>query len=167
VTPFLPTLSDLCSRLAGVEALVLVDSAVRNRLIDRDSLTRSDSVVLRSLGPLAEPAESPMETRLRWLLLKAGLPRPEVQTKLLDSRGRFVGRADLYYPDSRLVIEFDGANHRDRLVEDNRRQNLLMNAGYSVLRFTASDYYNRPDRIVAQVSAAAAVSARRPAAAPR
>jgi very-short-patch-repair endonuclease len=166
VTPLLPTLSDLCSRVTGVEALVLIDSAIRKKLTDRDSLTGSGSVILRLLGPLAEPAESPMETRLRWLLIKAGLPRPEVQARLY-SQGRFVGRADLYYPDSRLVIEFDGANHRDRLVEDNRRQNLLMNAGYAVLRFTASDVYNRPDKIVAQVSAAAAVSARRPAAAPR
>jgi very-short-patch-repair endonuclease len=105
-----------------------------------------------------------METRLRWLLLKAGLPRPEVQRSLHDSQGRFIGRADLYYDSSRLVVEFDGGNHRDRLVEDNRRQNKLMNGGYTVLRFTASDVFNRPDAVVAQVSAAAAASARRPAA---
>jgi very-short-patch-repair endonuclease len=61
-------------------------------------------------------------------------------------------------------VEFDGGNHRDRLVEDNRRQNKLMNGGYTVLRFTASDVFNRPDAVVAQVSAAAAASARRPAA---
>jgi very-short-patch-repair endonuclease len=78
-----------------------------------------------------------------------------------------VGRADLYYPEARLVIEYDGANHRDRLVEDNRRQNMLIGGGYSVLRFTASDIYNRPDTVVAQVSAAVGASARRPAAARR
>jgi len=108
-----------------------------------------------------------METRLRWLLLSAGFPRPEVQANLSDAKGRFVGRADLYYSDRRLIIEFDGGNHRERLVDDNRRQNLLVNAGYTVLRFTSADIYNRPHQVVAQVSAAAAVSARRPAAAPR
>jgi very-short-patch-repair endonuclease len=58
------------------------------------------------------------------------------------------GRADLYYPAARLVIEYsDGVNHRDRLVEDNRRQNLLMDAGFRLLRFSAADIYQRPDSI--------------------
>ena len=74
-----------------------------------------------------------METRLRWMLIEAGLPRPIVQARLS------FGRADLYYPDARPVIEYDGQNHRDRLVEDNRRQNRLLEAGYRLLRFTASD----------------------------
>jgi very-short-patch-repair endonuclease len=164
VTSVLRTLSELCPRLKGVEALALMDAALRLKLTDRPALIHAQSVCVRLLGPLAEPAESRMETRLRWLLLKAGLPRPEVQRSLHDSQGRFIGRADLYYDSSRLVVEFDGGNHRDRLVEDNRRQNKLMNGGYTVLRFTASDVFNRPDAVVAQVSAAAAASARRPAA---
>ena len=157
------TLADLCPRLTGVEGLALLDSALRCRLIDRSELLRSHSVSVRSLAPLAEPAESPMETRLRWLLMRAGLPRPQVQAPIPEARAR----ADLYYPDARLVIEYDGGNHRDRLVEDNRRQNALVNAGYTVLRFTASDIYNRPDVVVAQVSAAVAASSTRPAAARR
>jgi Protein of unknown function (DUF559) len=164
-TSALRTLCDLCPRMEGVEALALIDAALRLRLVDKTRLSQASSPCLRSLGLLAEPAESRMETRLRWLLLKAGLPRPEVQKGLHDSQGRFVGRADLYYPEARLVIEYDGANHRDRLVEDDRRQNLLLNAGYTMLRFTASDIYNRPDTVVAQVSAAAGASAIRPAAA--
>jgi very-short-patch-repair endonuclease len=53
-----------------------------------------------------------------------------------------------------LVVEFDGANHRDRLVEDNRRQNLIINAGFRLLRFTAADIRGRPEVVVAQVRAA-------------
>ena len=94
-----------------------------------------------------------METRLRWHILQAGLPRPQVQTELRDPDGRFVGRADLHYPAGKLVIEYDGGYHRDRLVEDNRRQNGLINAGYRVLRFTAAD---RPDVVAAQVREALA-----------
>ena len=86
-----------------------------------------------------------METRLRWLLLRAGLPTPEVQTDLRDADGRLICRADLYYPAARLVVEYDGANHRERLVEDNRRQNLLMDAGYALLRFTAADINRQPE----------------------
>ena len=95
-----------------------------------------------------------METRLRWLLLSAGLSAPEVQTDLYSSTYEFVGRADLYYPSAHLVIEFDGGNHRDRLVSDDRRQNLLVSAGYRVLRFTGADLRGRPAAVVAQVRGA-------------
>ena len=133
------TFRDLRRRLAPVEVLVLADQALRLRLGRFDGL--------------AEPAESPMETRLRWTLLQAGLPRPQVQTELRDSDGRFLGRADLYYPQARLLIEYDGTNHRERLVEDNRRQNSLVNAGFHLLRFTAGD---RPELITALVRRALA-----------
>jgi very-short-patch-repair endonuclease len=63
---------------------------------------------------------------------------------------------DLYYPKARLVLEYDGGNHRERLVDDDRRQNLLANAGYRLLRFTAADVYQHPDVTVAQVQAALA-----------
>jgi very-short-patch-repair endonuclease len=153
------TLFDLCLRLPAVEALVAIDAAVRARLTDKKSLGRYAELAkgragarrLRSLAAFAEPAESPMETRLRWLLLQAGLPLPEVQSDLRDGEGRFVGRADLYYPTSRLAIEYDGSNHRERLVEDNRRQNLLINAGFRMLRFTGADIKNQPDLVAAQV----------------
>jgi Protein of unknown function (DUF559) len=131
------TLHDLRRQLPPVEFLVLADAALRLHLGVFDDL--------------AAPAESPMETRLRWLLLHAGLPRPHVQAALHDSHGRFVGRADIYYPEARLVIEYDGVNHRDRLADDDRRQNLLVNAGYRMLRFTAGDVHQRPELIEAQV----------------
>ena len=149
------TLADLCSRLSDVEALVAMDSAVRLRLVDRAALCRAGTRRMRKLADLAEPAGSPMETRLRWLLLQAGLPRPEVQKDLHDATGRFVGRADIYFPSGRLDVEYDGGNHRERLVEDNRRQNLIANAGFRLLRFTAPDVYGRPEAVQAQVRAAA------------
>lgn len=80
-----------------------------------------------------------MESRLRMQLVKAKLPLPSVQADLHDPSGNFIGRADLYYPDCRLVIEYDGENHKDRLAPDARRHNALINAGYHVLRFTAAD----------------------------
>jgi very-short-patch-repair endonuclease len=50
-----------------------------------------------------------------------------------------------------LAIEYDGGNHRDRLVEDHRRQNGLINAGLRLLRFTAADVYGNPDLVAMQV----------------
>jgi very-short-patch-repair endonuclease len=107
---------------------------------------------LRRVVELAEPkAESAMETRLRMLLVLGGLPRPEVQASIHDDEGRFLGRPDLLYRDRRLAIEFDGGNHRDRMVDDNRRQNRIIGAGYRLLRFTAADVYRTPDSVVMQV----------------
>jgi len=156
------TLIDVCLRLPAVEALVAIDMAVAASLTDPAGLVRyaeasngrAGARRLRSLAALAAPAESPMETRLRWLLIQAGLPHPEVQTDLHDCKEQFVGRADLYYRSSRLVLEYDGGNHRERLVEDDRRQNLLVNAGFRLLRFTAADIHRQPDVVVAQVRAA-------------
>ena len=159
VTSLNRTLLDLCLIEPGGEALVALDMALYSRRTTRRALRtyclsvagRPGAKRLRRLVELAEPAESPMETRLRWLLLRAKLPRPEVQANLYDDSAEFVGRADLYYPKAKLVVEYDGANHRERLVSDDRRQNLLINAGYRVLRFTAADLASRPDVVVAQV----------------
>ena len=92
-----------------------------------------------------------METRLRMLLVLAGLPCPEVQVSIRDDEGRFLGRPDLLYRLQRLAIEYDGGNHRDRMVDDNRRQNGLIGAGFRLLRFTAADVYGTPDIVAMQV----------------
>jgi hypothetical protein len=145
------TLRDLCLRWPAVEVLVAIDEAVSKKLVHVSAFRGRK---LRSLAALAAPAESPMETRLRWLLIQRGLPRPEVQVNLGDDSNGILGRADLYYRSARLVVEYDGTNHRDRLVEDNRRQNRLLSAGYQLLRFTASDIYNEPAGVAALVRGA-------------
>lgn len=156
------TLFDMCAHESPVEALVAIDMAIQRGFTDSIALTRyaaessgrAGAARLRFLASLGEPAESPMETRLRWLLIQAGLPRPQVQVDVRDSTGRFLGRADLFYRSASLIIEFDGGNHRERLVADDRRQNLLMNAGYRLLRFTGADVFGRAEVVVAQVRGA-------------
>jgi very-short-patch-repair endonuclease len=133
-----------------------MDMALARGLTKKTALGRVDVRKLRFLASFSAPAESPMETRLRWLLIQRGLPRPEVQVDLRDNKNRFVGRADLYYPSARLIVEYDGSNHRDRLVEDNRRQNLLLNAGFQLLRFTAADVRDRQDVVESLVRGALA-----------
>jgi very-short-patch-repair endonuclease len=154
------TVIDLGRQPSLVDAVVSVDMALHQRLVDLQVLRaflvahpRGKGVGrLRRVLDLAEPAaESAMETRLRLLLVLAGLPRPKAQVSLHDDRGRFLGRPDLYYPDQRLGLEYDGSTHRDSLIQDNRRQNRLLTAGYRLLRFTAADVRHNPDGIVQQV----------------
>lgn len=162
-TSALRTAVDLGGRLPLVEAVVATDMALHQRLVHIDALRRYVAAHARRKGigqlrriiELADPgAESAMETRLRLLIVLAGLPRPETQVALHDDRGHFLGRPDLYYRARRLCLEFDGGVHRDRLVEDNRRQNRLLNAGFRLLRFTAYDVLQTPDEVVTQVRAA-------------
>lgn len=159
----LRTAVDLGSSLPLGEAVVAIDMSLHRRLITIDALHqyvashvgRKGVGQLRRVIELADPAaESAMETRLRLLLVLAGLPRPETQVRLYDERGRFLGRPDLCYRTQRLCLEYDGAGHRERLVDDNRRQNGLVNAGFRLLRFTASDVLQAPDAVVSQVRAA-------------
>jgi len=160
VTTVLRTLCDLSSRLSVTEAVTVVDMALHAGLVSVDDLkglcarrTHSFGAArLRRVVGFAEPAaESPMESRLRMVLLLGGLPRPLAQAPLHDSRGRFLGRPDLYYPSHRLGLEYDGGTHRTSLVEDNRRQNRLLTAGIRLLRFTAGDVFQNPDSIRTQV----------------
>lgn len=161
----LRTISDLGGSLPLVEAVVVADMALQHRLLDEATLRahaaarvqhRGSARLQRVVVLVDRGAESAMETRLRMLLVLAGLPRPQTQAALHDGGGRFLARADLYYPARRLALEYDGRTHRDSLAEDDRRQNRLLSAGYRLLRFTATDVLRTPDALVAQVRAALA-----------
>ena len=161
-TSILRTLGDVCGRLSLIEAVVFADIALHARLVSLDQLRswahshagRAGIQNLRRAIGLVEPAaESPMESRLRMLLILGGLPRPKAQVSIHDRTGQFVGRPDLYYESCRLGIEYDGTGHRASLVEDNRRQNRLLGAGVRLLRFTAPDVLSNPDWVVGQVRA--------------
>jgi very-short-patch-repair endonuclease len=153
------TAVDLGGRRVVMEGVVAVDLFLHAELVSmtelRDYVADHSGAKgiarLRRVLDLAEPkAESAMESRLRVQLVMARLPRPEVQVSVKDERGRFLGRPDLLYPRQRLAIEYDGGHHRDRMVEDNRRQNGLVGAGYRLLRFTAADVYGASETVVMQ-----------------
>ncbi len=168
----LRTLSEISRNLTLVEAVVVADLALHARLIRRSDLSKwiDQRAGLKGVGAIrrvlefAEAgAESPMETRLRMLLVLNGLPRPEVQVTIRDEAGSVVGRPDLYYREHRLGLEYDGETHRASLVEDNRRQNRLLLADVRLLRFTGSDVLRRADSVVIQVRNALAKGRPKPA----
>ena len=114
---------------------------------------RTARAVLAVAHPLAG---SPMESVLRWLIHEAGLPAPVLQHVVKDGDGRFLGQVDLAWPDRRVLVEFDGNVHRERrvFVDDLRRQNGLVLAGWTVLRFTSADVLGRPEQVMAAIRAA-------------
>ena len=103
----------------------------------RSALTR----LLRERSGDYSPTHSVLETRLRQLLKRNGLPLPAQQHTIRRQRGGFA-RVDFIYPEHRLVIEVDGfAWHGSRQTwhHDLQRQNDLVAAGSKVLRYTWRD----------------------------
>jgi very-short-patch-repair endonuclease len=164
VTSAVRTAFDTARALDHVEEVIVVDNMLGRRVVRLSDVVayteahRGWPGVGRALHVFrcAEArTESPMETRLRLVIVAGGLPRPVAQYEVRDAAGRFVARVDLAYPQWRIAIEYDGDYHRDRDAyrDDQRRANALRVAGWTVLRFTAADVWRRPDQIVAEIRA--------------
>jgi very-short-patch-repair endonuclease len=64
---------------------------------------------------------------------------------------------DLAFPACQVAVEVDGwAWHQDRRAfqYDRQRQNSIVLAGWTLLRFTWHDLTQRPDSVVAEIRAA-------------
>jgi len=95
-----------------------------------------------------------MESRLRMLLVLAGLPEPEVNHKLRDAYGHVTRRFDLSYPRVRLIVEYDGRQHvevRENWVSDLDRREELDDDEWRILVVTSEGIYRRPEVTVARV----------------
>ncbi len=92
-------------------------------------------------------AASPKESRLRLLLVDAGLPKPTTQIPVHDG-WRLVGVLDMGWEDCMVAVEYDGDQHRtDRrqFVKDIDRLAKFTDLGWVVIRVVAE---HRPDEIV-------------------
>ena len=59
--------------------------------------------------------------------------------------------ADFACVEARLVIELDGGQHADRVVEDQARSARLVVNGYRVLRFWNDDVLKRTEDVLAEI----------------
>lgn len=85
--------------------------------------------------------DSPRETLTRLTLIRAGLPEPQVNFEIRDAIGRFVAFGDLAYPDYKVLVEYDGAQHREDEIEYNRdvnRLNDIMQLEWLIVRVNKS-----------------------------
>ena len=114
--------------------------------------TRRLRAVILSGAHRQEVTDTDMELLVLGLLRDAALPEPELHHQVRVGR-RFVAEVDLAYPDQRIAIECDGDVHlRSEVRErDLPRQNDLVLAGWTVLRFSWERSRARPDAIVREV----------------
>jgi hypothetical protein len=111
----------------------------------------------RALRDAREGAESPEETRLRLVIIRNGLPEPELNWDLRDAGGRLIARLDLAYPSLRVGVEYDGRVHADDLRQfeaDADRWNAIARAGWMHVRILRHHMRGRPPRAVEMVRVA-------------
>jgi very-short-patch-repair endonuclease len=99
-------------------------------------------------------AESPKETWLRLLVIRAGFPRPRTQIPVLSPDGRRWYYLDMGWQDIMLALEYDGDHHRtsrERFAYEIERAEDLNELGWTVVRAAAR---HRPAAVLRRVERA-------------
>jgi hypothetical protein len=103
-------------------------------------------------GEVRVGAWSRPETLLRLLIVRAGLPEPELNVPvLLDERRQVY--PDIAWPEYRIAIEYDGRQHdgETQRAADGDRHERLVDAGWIVVRVRATDLFDQPSAVVARL----------------
>lgn len=156
------TFIDCAGSLSLVDLVVLGDALVKKFGITPAALRyacRASTDYYAGLARIAadyvrEGVDSPMETRLRMLIVLAGLPEPEVNVVVRHEDGTWRRRYDLCYRGIRLIIEYEGRQHADdarQWVSDIERREEFDDEGYRVLLVTASGIYKEPGRTLQRI----------------
>jgi hypothetical protein len=106
-------------------------------------------------------AESPQETRLRLLLIRAGLPRPVTQIPVRNDRGKVVRRIDMGWPQWMVGAEYDGEQHftdPDDYGKDIVRLEFLAERGWTIVRVSSRQLSYERRAIVSRVRKALAAA---------
>lgn len=160
------SLVDLVGRQPSEEGLVSIDAALRSQATQLDEIAaylREHPHVLdaRRIGRLLAMADgasrSCPETRLRWIwIVEAGLPRPLANPEVEDQHGQLLGLPDLFDPDSAMVGESDGSQHRELYAHtsDNAREEGFERHNLFVVRATIVDLFSRRQQLVHRLKAA-------------
>ncbi|HEU4807453.1 MAG TPA: hypothetical protein VFT01_04265 [Homoserinimonas sp.] len=114
---------------------------------------------LRAALPyIRSKTDSPAESRMRLILIAAGLPEPVIGHTVYDKDGFFVGTPDLAYVGERIALDYEGEVHnRDARVfgEDIERREQFQDAGWRHIR-VVKGHLAKPHRLVDRVSFALA-----------
>jgi len=115
---------------------------------------RGKRTAARALELLRPGAESRPETLLRLLLVDDGLPEPELNVALYGDDGQFLARVDILFRSFRVVVEYDGDQHRTdqrQFDRDMGRLDDLAAHGWRVVRVGARSLFRDPQDAVNRV----------------
>lgn len=156
------TFCDLADHLSLVDLVVLGDSMVHRGSLELDALRDAvDEMVIgartlarRGAEMVRAGVESPMESRVRLMMVLAGLPEPVVNQSIGGVDGRVRYRLDLSYPELRFAIEYDGRQHAEDAAQwghDIKRREWLNDHGWRLLVLRAADVYDTPWQAVRRI----------------
>jgi len=100
--------------------------------------------------------DSLYETKVRLLLVRAGLPEPVVNLEVFCPKVGRLFHVDLGYEREKIAIEYDGAVHvgnRAQMEIDANRRRLLQDEGWLIITVT-SEQLNHPQDIIGSVETA-------------
>jgi very-short-patch-repair endonuclease len=126
---------------------------LENRLVH--ARVRGAPLARRAVLLVRQGAESRPETLLRLVLRRARLPEPELARDVYDDNGRWLARVDLYFDAWKVVVEYDGEQHRTdsrQYARDEGRIDALLAAGYTVVKIRKEHLFRRPEIAVIRVT---------------
>ncbi|MGT2426203.1 hypothetical protein [Amnibacterium kyonggiense] len=93
----------------------------------------------RALREVRRGAASPGESRTRLLLVRAGMPEPELNAEVRLPGG--VVHPDMVWRERQVAVEYEGDGHRDReqFVYDVGRYERMQAAGWTIVRVLPDD----------------------------
>ncbi|ORA21377.1 hypothetical protein [Mycobacterium aquaticum] len=145
------TAVDLACRYPVDEAVALIDAlanATHLKMADVDLLVeryrgRRGIKRARTVLDLVDAgAESPRETWLRLLAVRAGFPRPRTQVPVHDEYGVLVGVFDMAWEDVNAAADYEGEQHRTdrrRFNRDIHKAETVTRMGWTHIRVTCMD----------------------------
>lgn len=161
VSSLLDLFVELAEQLTLVDLVVVGDWMVRRKGVRIKDLLRvaerASRVAQRAARLVRAEVDSPMETRLRLLLVFSGLPEPQVNVTIRDVDGEPVRRFDLSWPAARLIVEYDGRHHIERVEQwesDLVRREEIDGQGWRLIVVIASGIYSTPGATVDRVHTA-------------
>jgi len=150
----------------GVDDLVAVGDFLLGKLVPPATRTELAAAVegragrrgvqrLREALELVRPrVESRRETYLRLMVVRAGFPEPDTNVALPLRPGRKGARGDLVYLKYKILVEYDGEQHRTddaQYARDVERLDDLAADGWRVVRATKA---TRPSEVLSRLDEA-------------
>lgn len=157
------TFLDLAAIGVGlVDLVVVADGLIKGghtspeRLVDAAAQWsgRGCRIARRAASLARQGVDSPQETRLRLLLVLAGLPEPQVNLIIRGRDGSWRRRYDLAYKHLRLILEYDGRQHAedtDQWLTDIFRREELDEIRWRMVIVTSEGIYREPLRTLERV----------------
>ena len=147
------TCVDLARLRPLADALAAADAAIRmgrvslrdlDRMLNACGDLRGAAKARAGLSHASATRESPLESASWAYFVRYGVPLPQMQVTISDSRGQPIARVDFWWESARLVGECDGRvkyGDRDAPYAEKRREDALRADGNDVIRWGAVDLH--------------------------